>query len=385
LNDAVRHAVELEAFNRAEKKTLESQGLLRAVRNTDTSSKQKPNEEIEMLKKSMDELKATMKSLQSQLGESNNTRFARKPFTCYECCQEGHSKRYCPELRWSTDNVQGNPKEASSVKRSSCTGSGLYVEAKINGTPATCLIDTGATLTIVSSKFMDSVQALSSLESFKHNIFTASGTVMQSIGKTSVIIEIGGFETLVNVVVANIDAEVILGLDYMTSQGIMIDISNENMVIHGKVCKLNCVGPIGCCRVRLHDTKVCYEKRFKCEICTKTFKKSKYLGRHMKLKHRKTTCDKVVANKDEGNFENGSRMDMSPKNSVRVPKSDVILRHKVAFNDRDLLSEQDKTTMELCNFRKRYKMRSGRICVMKTLSDDCSVAENLRKSEAEIR
>jgi hypothetical protein len=106
----------------------------------------------------------------------------------------------------------------------------------------------------------------------------------------------------------------------------------------------------------LCDLKVCYETRFKCEKCTRTFKTSKYLGKHFKLKHSKTS--KVVTNKVESNFENVSRMNMSLENSVRVRKSDVILRNNAPFNDIDLLSELKNEAMMLCNCRKGYNVRS---------------------------
>jgi hypothetical protein len=48
LNDAVRHAVELKAFNRAEKKTLEGQGYMRTLSSTDNAPENRPeNQDVE--------------------------------------------------------------------------------------------------------------------------------------------------------------------------------------------------------------------------------------------------------------------------------------------------------------------------------------------------
>ena len=45
-------------------------------------------------------------------------------------------------------------------------GSGLYIEARINNAPATCLVDTCATLTIVPKKIMGSINSPVKLYSF---------------------------------------------------------------------------------------------------------------------------------------------------------------------------------------------------------------------------
>jgi predicted aspartyl protease len=128
-------------------------------------------------------------------------------------------------------------------------GAGLYVKAKINGVEANCLVDTGATLTVVSTKLLQSSSYPSTLESFKQDVVTASGSPLDVEGKTSVVIVLNGHKSLADVIVSNIDVDAILGLDYMKAQQIVVDVANEIITIGHETIHLNCAGPIGCYRV----------------------------------------------------------------------------------------------------------------------------------------
>ena len=63
LNEAVRHAVELEAFNRAERRHLEGQGYMRAT--TGKPAEEKTNSDIDMitLQKSLADLRKSVEAL----------------------------------------------------------------------------------------------------------------------------------------------------------------------------------------------------------------------------------------------------------------------------------------------------------------------------------
>jgi predicted aspartyl protease len=160
-----------------------------------------------------------------------------------------------------------------------------YVEAKVNGVKANCLIDTGATLTIVYSKLMNILSVPCNLDNFRPEIFTAAGTLLQTHERTNVRIEIQGFEILTEVVISEIDVDVILGLDFMKSQDVFIDVVNDSMTIRGKLCKLSCRGPIGSNRVGSCHVKLSGDRRPTCPMCPKTFKRGIYLKRHIWLQH----------------------------------------------------------------------------------------------------
>ena len=119
--------------------------------------------------------------------------------------------------------MEQESKEAEkSVKVSGVQNSGLYVTAFVNGQPVTCLIDTGAKLTILSRKLWESMVRQSSvLTSFNQVISTASGNPIDVCGRTKVRLRIAEFNCAIDVIVADIENEAILGLDFL--RDIMLD------------------------------------------------------------------------------------------------------------------------------------------------------------------
>ena len=182
---------------------------------------------------------------------NNNERVERNkrlPMTCFECGQPGHMKFNCPK-------VSGERTKAGkyTVNTSSNLGAGLFVDAKINNVEASCLIDTGATLSVISSEFLKKHQCSLVLETFQKEIITASGSPLEIMGRTKISIEINGKVSSANVIVAKIEGDAILGIDFMKTQNIIVDVGNNQIFIDGKSVQLNCTGPIGCYRVVVAD------------------------------------------------------------------------------------------------------------------------------------
>ncbi len=118
-----------------------------------------------------------------------------------------------------------------------------------------CLIDTGASLTILSLKTWDIISRTcsSKLVVFKSKIYTASGEHMQVKGKTSVNIEIGGVSCITDVIVADIDMDTIIGLDFLKAHNCQLDMVNDTLKVGEQNCKLNLAGKIGCYRVTVSE------------------------------------------------------------------------------------------------------------------------------------
>ena len=88
----------------------------------------------------------------------------RRPYQrrkCFTCGSTSHLARDCDQKKSETDGIQKMEQESKeaekSVKVSGVQNSGLFVTAFVNGQPVTCLIDTGATLTILSRKVWESM------------------------------------------------------------------------------------------------------------------------------------------------------------------------------------------------------------------------------------
>ena len=291
LNDAVRHAVELEAFNRAERKHLESQGYYRTLNYNESNESTKQNSVIESLVKSVNELKNKFDAFQRDNSKklygsqdrksdfrrqtnlfkrrgsartySNNTRNKTNNFKCFNCGKEGHSQYTCTYRNKNSSSAASgqDPKHNINLSSkqtftSSKLGSGLFVRASINGKEVNCLVDTGATLTMISTKFFETLGLNSNLEIFTPEIITASGTPLNTKGKTEINIEINGCKCQANVVVSDIDIDVVLGLDFMKAHNISVNVAENSMLLQGKICQLNCWGNIGCFRICVKDKSV---------------------------------------------------------------------------------------------------------------------------------
>ena len=90
----------------------------------------------------------------------------------------------------SKQNDQEKSKEKS-VKISGVQNSGLFVTAFVNDQPVTCLLDTGATLTIISAKVWETLDRSSlTLSTFDQVISTASGRQIEVKGKPEVQIKV---------------------------------------------------------------------------------------------------------------------------------------------------------------------------------------------------
>ena len=117
------------------------------------------------------------------------------------------------------------------MKQVASCGAGLYVKCKVNGVPVERLVDTGATLTIISTRLWNTIQQCSSplLEKFSSQVFTASGEPVEIKGKTTVFIDIDGMHYTCKVVVADIDLDLIMGLDFFMDLNSRFDASMKTL------------------------------------------------------------------------------------------------------------------------------------------------------------
>ena len=270
LNQAVRHAVELEAFNKAEKRH-EEQGYMRQANQQEAVSADKHDSDWNFLKDTMKSIQKSLETLTkqnryqhksdgfqsnlkaggtSQRDKTVPQRFKRK---CYDCGSETHVKRNCPKNK---EKKEAETKGQQHTKQVSSSGAGLFADCKVNNIPTQCLIDTGATLTIMSFGMWESIAPCSSptLEPYEGCVFTASGDRIEIKGKTSVFVELDSIHCPCNILVANIDLDLILGLDFLKKHNCQIDVANNSLKVQDKTCPLNMTGKIGCYRVTISNT-----------------------------------------------------------------------------------------------------------------------------------
>ena len=106
-NDAVRHAVNLEAFNRAEGKHVEGQGYMQSTVEKIPEQRNDLEEGLKALQKTVSDLQKLFEGWKKQ--KSNGTNVPRKDDSdgaketrpprrrCYRCGSEKHFIRNCPK------------------------------------------------------------------------------------------------------------------------------------------------------------------------------------------------------------------------------------------------------------------------------------------------
>ena len=112
---------------------------------------------------------------------------------------------------------------------------GLFVEGMINDEKINLLIDTGSTITIISQKALHKVKRGSSTD--VHESYTrllqADGTPIQVYGETNTTLKIGTESFNMNVVVADIDQDGILGMDFLQDNNSAINCESGLITING--------------------------------------------------------------------------------------------------------------------------------------------------------
>ena len=101
---------------------------------------------------------------------------------------------------------------------------------------------------------------------YNRTVVTAFGAALEVKGKTTVSLKVKGKTTVslkigeesfdADVIVADLENELLIGLDFMRRHGCTVDVENNVLIIQGKKCDLNCRGLIGCHRVVAKEDEI---------------------------------------------------------------------------------------------------------------------------------
>ncbi|CAG2203542.1 unnamed protein product [Mytilus edulis] len=209
LNQAICLAVELEAFYKAEKRQDFVKPQMRATHADNiTEELSKDDKFTEM----MDSFTKQLESLRMELNEFKNSgqRNTADPEwkrnqQCYNCGKYGHFKREC-RLRKQGGNGNGqyrNHENGSArpvhsrtrrqrrkqiklnVQNNSTKEAGAYIDVAIGNIKASFLVDTGATVTLISNKLFNSLrkEEMPNLNQVVQTIMSANGSELNVTGK----------------------------------------------------------------------------------------------------------------------------------------------------------------------------------------------------------
>lgn len=278
LNDAVRHAVELDAFQAADQRMHESPTYARSTHNEDEKL-----DPISILTKAVVDLKEEIKVLKDEKRhteslQSVQRRSGQKPkVVCHFCKKQGHVKANCfkylkslgkaaskydssgregyPAFRNSRDKTNTGNKEAGKSGVTCKVGeAGMFIHAEIKGKVVKFLVDSGATLSIISPDIVNSVVGVTSnFAKLDRPIVTANGSRLKTDGLVTITFKLGNENFVQAFAVAEIGVDGILGLDFLRDQMCNLDMSSMTLRVRNKLFNLHLEGKIGCCRVTLAD------------------------------------------------------------------------------------------------------------------------------------
>lgn len=132
---------------------------------------------------------------------------------------------------------------------------GIFLQTKVNEVQAKMLIDTGASLTLISKKIYDLMPQHTRpiLEASSQKVLNASGDALPQYGKAIFGIEVCQSETHIPAIVTDITVDGILGLDFLKMGNGIINLGTNTLRLNDEECTVSCEGAMGCYRITAAD------------------------------------------------------------------------------------------------------------------------------------
>ena len=133
-----------------------------------------------------------------------------------------------------------------------------FVCKKVEDIPITFLIDTGSNVSILSKGLVDQFppDLHEEVQATKTKLLSVTGEITPFLGKTTVTVEIGSQKVQQNVLIASIENDGILGMDFLTTHHCDLMLTQQCMKLNGE--KIRCFpnrreAQPTCCKVAISE------------------------------------------------------------------------------------------------------------------------------------
>ncbi|VDI31867.1 Hypothetical predicted protein [Mytilus galloprovincialis] len=246
----LRLAVELEAYNKAENKVREGRGYLRQTMNDDELGREEkitksdsPTKDIASWMQTMEKSLSTLTTEMSKLKTSDIPKVRgqiRVVTIVANLVIWQETVAYLEEIKTIIMEIlskgdgsvkilmktrkQNNHKTNEGAVTTAFEDAGMYVKLNVGDIEAKFVVDTGATLTLVSSKLYDTLTPLnkSYLSEVKTTVKSVCGNKLELHGKGRFNLHFGTNRLQSETVVTDLQVDGILGLDFMKRHNCLI-------------------------------------------------------------------------------------------------------------------------------------------------------------------
>ncbi len=149
-------------------------------------------------------------------------------------------------------NVTTAPREVFKTGTSLASGDGLVAEGTVEGNRCRIIVDTGSNISIVRTDVLRQGGSRVNLQPVSSHLRTVTGATTPIQGKGHLRLRVGTFEGTVDMWVADITDDCILGLDFLEQNGCQVDLMKGTLHIGDEEVPLHKTGGSvepACCRV----------------------------------------------------------------------------------------------------------------------------------------